>query len=473
MALKWMAVEGQSCIVKREKMALKKLQTAGRQFDCPNTRGILALAIGRGRKFLARTVVPKSHKDNLLQLHQSWIDELKIDGLSRIVRPLVHVETVPRRVQAVLYPDGVGFQAELLLRAPSKRNMILKKVELTLRDRHKSTLKTLRYGPESCATQALFFDHRGRSSAKPCLLPAGGWGIFFVNFRGLNKPAKAGWLESRLLLESPAGLKRIIHQAPVEPYLSEVPFILPVEGAWMLRGTPSPNLRYRRRLNILRSSYHATQRYAYDLQKIKADGSTYSGRGLKREDYHSFNQPVYAMAGGKVIFVKNDAPDQEVVEARPWSKFLLAGKGSASEPGNRLIIRHEGDRFSFYGHLKQGSIKVKPGDEVRAGQNIARVGNSGASRTPHLYVHLATGPSYSSDRGLPLIVTDYRYRRPEEKRWRHGGHTVMMPKTIVRRRYFKMITLPVKGGLSRQRRMRRGDREQHRRRGMKGRRFGM
>ena len=36
-------------------------------------------------------------------------------------------------------------------------------------------------------------------------------------------------------------------------------------------------------------------------------------------------------------------------------------------------------RFAFYEHLKHGSVRVKPGERVKRGQEIAAVGNSGSS----------------------------------------------------------------------------------------------
>lgn len=47
------------------------------------------------------------------------------------------------------------------------------------------------------------------------------------------------------------------------------------------------------------------------------------------------------------------------------------------------------NRHAFYGHLLPGSLRVKPGDRVRRGQVIGRLGNSGNSTGPHLHFHNA------------------------------------------------------------------------------------
>ncbi len=54
--------------------------------------------------------------------------------------------------------------------------------------------------------------------------------------------------------------------------------------------------------------------------------------------------------------------------------------------GNCIIINHGEGLTSLYMHLSQ--IGVKEGDEVKAGQVIGRIGNTGASTGPHL--HYAT-----------------------------------------------------------------------------------
>ena len=56
--------------------------------------------------------------------------------------------------------------------------------------------------------------------------------------------------------------------------------------------------------------------------------------------------------------------------------------------GNVVVIRHDSIPGVFatrYDHLKNGSISVKPGDRVVAGQKIAEVGSAGRSSGPHLH----------------------------------------------------------------------------------------
>lgn len=84
--------------------------------------------------------------------------------------------------------------------------------------------------------------------------------------------------------------------------------------------------------------------------------------------------------------------------------------GNANDPngfGNWVVIQHDenGQRVdSVYGHMPLDSITVKPGDTVKAGQQIAGIGNEGGSTGPHLhYEEWPGGRGGGSDR-KPVAV---------------------------------------------------------------------
>jgi len=55
------------------------------------------------------------------------------------------------------------------------------------------------------------------------------------------------------------------------------------------------------------------------------------------------------------------------------------------DSANIVRILHDDGTFSLYAHLNWNSIRVKPGDHVRAGQYIAASGNTGYTSGPHLH----------------------------------------------------------------------------------------
>jgi murein DD-endopeptidase MepM/ murein hydrolase activator NlpD len=72
--------------------------------------------------------------------------------------------------------------------------------------------------------------------------------------------------------------------------------------------------------------------------------------------------------------------------------------------GLAVILRHvKGTQESLYGHLSE--IFVKPGDQIKQGTVIGRVGSTGASTGPHLHFewrHLTTEGWVAVDAGLHL-----------------------------------------------------------------------
>jgi murein DD-endopeptidase MepM/ murein hydrolase activator NlpD len=74
-------------------------------------------------------------------------------------------------------------------------------------------------------------------------------------------------------------------------------------------------------------------------------------------------------------------------------RSIAAGQVIFADPfggyGKFVVIRHAGEMTSHYGHCD--SILVNPGDVVRAGQIIGKVGNSGRSTGPHLHLEIRRG----------------------------------------------------------------------------------
>ncbi len=58
------------------------------------------------------------------------------------------------------------------------------------------------------------------------------------------------------------------------------------------------------------------------------------------------------------------------------------------------------DRDYVFMHLRSGSIMVKAGQQLAAGQTFAQVGNTGSSTGPHLHFEIWVGGWYAG--GAPI-----------------------------------------------------------------------
>ena len=147
-----------------------------------------------------------------------------------------------------------------------------------------------------------------------------------------------------------------------------------------------------------------SQTYAIDFVKLGTDNSFFRGAGQELTDHYSWDQPVYATAGGKVAYVCYDMPDLAPgAQANP----LLFRDDPRRLLGNAVAISHGNGEFSYFAHLQQGSLQVNEGELIRRGALLGRVGNSGHSPGPHLHFHLMEGPNLFIDQGLPLKFSHF------------------------------------------------------------------
>jgi murein DD-endopeptidase MepM/ murein hydrolase activator NlpD len=141
-----------------------------------------------------------------------------------------------------------------------------------------------------------------------------------------------------------------------------------------------------------------------DFVKLGTDNASFRGNGLALADHYSWQQPVYATAGGKVVYVCFDMPDM-TPGALPDPRMFR--DDIRRTLGNAVAISHGNGEFSYYAHLEQASIQVNQGQMVRRGDLIARVGNSGRSPGPNLHFQVMNGPNPYFDQGLPMQFSHF------------------------------------------------------------------
>jgi murein DD-endopeptidase MepM/ murein hydrolase activator NlpD len=94
------------------------------------------------------------------------------------------------------------------------------------------------------------------------------------------------------------------------------------------------------------------------------------------------NTPVLVAADGEVIFVSDDSnvggPDPLY-----WNTT------------NFITIKHSNGEYTRYDHLEYHSAKVKVGQHVQTGQEIARIGMTGYTYIPHLHFQVFVFTGYN------------------------------------------------------------------------------
>jgi Peptidase family M23 len=145
------------------------------------------------------------------------------------------------------------------------------------------------------------------------------------------------------------------------------------------------------------------QRYAIDFLRLDAQASTFSGDPKQNASYLIYGAEVVAAAPGRIVATRNDMPENTPPDPRP-------GIGPNDLAGNFVNQDLGGSRFALYGHMQPGSLRVKPGDQVVAGQVLGLVGNSGNSSEPHLHFHVtdaAGGASNLGAEGIPYVFSAF------------------------------------------------------------------
>ena len=158
----------------------------------------------------------------------------------------------------------------------------------------------------------------------------------------------------------------------------------------------------RRVINNHMRDYPNAQEYALDISKLGAAGGASSNILLADNRlHHIFGEHVHAPCSGTVTDAVNDVADNA-----DSSMDVNPEDGS----GNYVFIDCNGFVVALV-HMKFGSVRVSTGDDVKVGQQLGQVGNSGFSQEPHLHLQAA---AYNADDklfGIPMRFAGRTYSR--------------------------------------------------------------
>ncbi len=194
-----------------------------------------------------------------------------------------------------------------------------------------------------------------------------------------------------------AAIARSLRQQD-EPDDPPVTLCLPVDGWWKVHNG-----------GMTRAVSHSwdiiAQRYAYDFLIVDDMDISFHDDPRRPQNYYAFGKAVLAGGNGEVVAVRTDLRDHP-----------RAGSGwidwrTADIRGNYVIIRHGQRQYSLYAHLQAGSVCVRPGEWVKAGQVIGKCGNSGHSTEPHLHFQLQDRADFFTAVGLPVLFGGFERKQ--------------------------------------------------------------
>ncbi|BAL89562.1 putative M23-family peptidase [Actinoplanes missouriensis 431] len=157
------------------------------------------------------------------------------------------------------------------------------------------------------------------------------------------------------------------------------------------------------------------QMYAVDLLQPSADAATSIGWSIRTrapETYPCFGEPVQAMAAGTVVRAADRQRDHRSRDTWPTLIWMMTVEAFARELagasrilGNHVIVDQGDGAFAVYAHLRRGSARVRAGERVEAGQQLAEVGNTGNTSEPHLHVQVMDRAEPTAAAGIPMRWT--------------------------------------------------------------------
>lgn len=119
------------------------------------------------------------------------------------------------------------------------------------------------------------------------------------------------------------------------------------------------------------------ERMDYACGRLSLDGDT--GTDFRLPDFVAMDRGVAVLAAAPgVVKAMRDGMDD--VSVRQIGREAIRRR----EAGNGLVIDHGNGWQTQYNHLKRGSIRVKLGNTVVAGQPLGLVGLSGNTEFPHV-----------------------------------------------------------------------------------------
>lgn len=194
---------------------------------------------------------------------------------------------------------------------------------------------------------------------------------------------------------------------------------LPFRGRWLARNSPA------RRVPSHGTTLFGVT-YAIDFIAVDDLGRTAPTRDWRTylateppEIFYAFGQPVLSPVDGTVVAFHDGEIDHGARRSQLALVPYMLGQGArfregvSAIAGNYIMISpHDSDYYVGIVHLQRGSLRVKVGDAVRVGQQLASCGNSGNSTQPHIHIQAMDSLDLTQARGVPLLFDRFEQWEP-------------------------------------------------------------
>ncbi|MFD4632285.1 M23 family metallopeptidase [Streptomyces sp. NPDC058284] len=239
------------------------------------------------------------------------------------------------------------------------------------------------------------------------------WVVFFAQFvvrqfTELPYNYWLGWLPAIAAIGISTSMSRSARKQIETDPPAPVEVAPPVTGRWSALNSPADNVPSH-------GTHHLGQTYAIDITAEPEEGPArpkpvwFWPVARRGDAYPAFGQPLHAVADATVVHAEDGQRDHlsrsSLVGVLYFRLVEGVGRtlgGTRRVVGNHIVLDLGGGTYAMYAHVRRGSLTVRAGDRVVAGQWLGDCGNSGNSTEPHVHFQLMDGPDPDTARGVPF-----------------------------------------------------------------------
>ncbi|MFN2393300.1 MAG: M23 family metallopeptidase [Pyrinomonadaceae bacterium] len=314
--------------------------------------------------------------------------------------PAVKIIAKPQAIYIEKTSTGQNLNFDFVVENATSENLTLSSVEISIFDREEKLVLRKFIDGNGIRPSIQTVPNREFEPNKPL--------IIFNPFYSFASDIELKRLNYKFEFKTKDGKKKFASEIAVFPgfYQTKTDLILPVKGRSIIydgHDFYSHHRRFDYMFEPIRALGFASNfmRYSYDFVPVNEAGKMFQGKEENNADFFGFGANLYAAGNGKIVAAVDDKPDN-----RSFDESQLATNPMVLW-GNYLVIDHQNGEYSIYGHIKQGSAKVKAGEMVKQNQIIAQIGASGSANIPHLHYELQNGADTKAE-GLPSYFRNFQ-----------------------------------------------------------------